>query len=172
MYYDRPFYCHRDDNPNSSTNRTDLTFAMLDEWAWIREYLARFPEKESRLVHVYQFRKFHNCNFAFSKLADSLQLPYLERYSQELNDALGSDELDLSMFSKSEQKALSLLMANPSTYLKEYRNRRKRGQDLESARSGGAVSLFFYYLREEGPREAFRKSTSRIARLLRRSASR
>ncbi|MBM6891758.1 glycosyltransferase [Enorma massiliensis] len=152
-YVDQPFYCHRDDNPNSSTNRSDLMFAMLDEWAWIRDYLARYPEKEHKLIKVFNHRKFHNCNFAFGKLADELQLPYLQRFSKELNDAYKQGELDLSMFSQLEQKKLQALMEDPKAYLEQYRKdraERKTAQDFEIARRAGFRALFSYYLRTEG----------------------
>ena len=167
-YVPQAFYCHRDDNPNSSTNRSDLTFAMLDEWKWIREYLAQFPERERDLARIYQFRKFHNCNFAFSKLADDLQLPYLERYSDELKHALDAGELDLAMFSVNEQKSIRALMDDPVSYLTTYREKRQRGTDLESAKKMGKKALFMFYVREEGLASALSRSVSHIAHAISR----
>ena len=152
-YINQPYYCHRDDNPNSSTNRTDLMFAMLDEWQWIREYLAQYPEKEKRLVEVFQLRKFHNCTFAFGKLADELQLPYLLRFSRELNDSLEKGELNLALFSKLERKRIIELMESPKEFLAQYRRdklERKTAQDFELARRSGPHALFAYYVRTEG----------------------
>lgn len=152
-YVNQPYYCHRDDNPNSSTNRSDLMFAMLDEWQWIRDYLAQFPDKERQLIRVYHHRKFHNCNFAFGKLADDLQLPYLERFSRELNEAREAGELDLSMFSKLEVEKLELLLVSPSQYMQHYRedrSKRRTARDFELAQRSGFIALFAYYVRAEG----------------------
>lgn len=152
-YVDRPFYCHRDDNPNSSTNRSDLMFAMLDEWAWIREYLAQFPEKERKMIKAFQHRKFHNCYFAFGKLADELQPPYLERFSNELRAASEAGELDMGMFTKLEEQKIELLISSPSEYLEQYRRdkaARRTPNDFEIARKKGRKALFSYYVRTEG----------------------
>lgn len=152
-YVDEPFYCHRDDNPNSSTNRSDLMFAMLDEWAWIRDYLAQFPAKEQQLIKAFQHRKFHNCIFAFGKLADELQLPYLERLSAELRAADDAGELDMDMFTKRENELIPLLMRDPQAYLERYRRdkaARRTPSDFEIARKSGRKALFAYYLRTEG----------------------
>lgn len=152
-YVDRPFYCHRDDNPNSSTNRSDLMFAMLDEWAWIRKYLEQFPDKESKLNKAFQHRKYHNCMFAFGKLADELQLPYLERFSKELCNAASSGELDMNMFTYLERKKIRLLMECPEDFLTQYRRdkiAKRTPSDLELARRNGRKALFSYYVRTEG----------------------
>ena len=152
-YVDEPFYCHRDDNPNSSTNRSDLMFAMLDEWAWIRDYLAQFPAKEQQLIKAFQHRKFHNCLFAFGKLADELQLPYLDRLSKELRAADEAGELDMDMFTKRENELIPLLMRDPQAYLERYRcdkAARRTPSDFEIARKSGRKALFAYYLRTEG----------------------
>lgn len=148
-YVHEPFYCHRDDNPNSSTNRTDLMFAMLDEWAWIRDYLRQYPDKENRLIGIFNYRKFHNCNFAFTKLADELQLPYLERYSQELNEALQNNEIDFSLFSRLEKNRFMSIAEDPEHYLEEYRGA-KHDQEYDAAYRQGKRALFNYYVQTEG----------------------
>ena len=167
-YVDRPFYCHRDDNPNSSTNRSDLMFAMLDEWAWIREYLKQFPDKEQKLIKAFQHRKYHNCMFAFGKLADELQLSYLERFSNELRQAASSGELDMSLFTHLERKKIHLLMESPVDFLDQYRREKIAKQtpsDLEMARRNGRKTLFCYYVRTEG---VFRAIGHVLAHIFRR----
>lgn len=166
-YVDQPFYCHRDDNPNSSTNRSDLMFAMLDEWAWIRNYLEQFPDKESKLIKAFQHRKYHNCMFAFGKLADELQLPYLERLSSEIRHAANSDELDMNMFTYLERKKIRLLMKSPEEFLDQYRRdkvAKRTPSDLEIARRNGRKALFSYYVRAEGVFRAFGHVLSHIFR--------
>ena len=164
-YLDRPFYCHRDDNPNSSTNRSDLTFAMLDEWAWIREYLHRYPQKEEKLIGVYQCRKFHNCNFAFSKLSDELQPSFLERYSREMREARDAGELDMSLFSRDESRHLELLMSDPDAYLAGYREDRAKRERYGDPPKG-AVQLFAYYVKTEGVGGALDHLGRRLGRML------
>lgn len=161
MYLDRPFYCHRDDNPNSSTNRTDLMFAMLDEWKWIRDYLSRFPDREKSLIGVYQHRKFLNCNFAFSRLADELRLPYLERWSEENLEAISAGEVDYSYFSNGEREQFEAITSNPKAYLERYRAYRQSLIDEEreeEARKQGRRALFSFYLQEKGIRFAVSKT--------------
>lgn len=172
MYVPEPFYCHRDDNPNSSTNRTDLMFAMLDEWKWIREYLARFPEKEAKLITIYQYRKFHNCSFAFTKLANELQLPYLERFAQEFRDADAAGEIDYGMFSENDRKRLQAIMDDPAAWLDEYRNKRAKGKDIDSVQKKGRVALFLYHLHNGGLIHALKTSARHIARAIARRLSR
>ena len=177
-YVDEPFYCHRDDNPNSSTNRTDLMFAMMDEWAWIREKLDSYPERGRKFVQVFQYRKFQNCNFAFRKLADELQLPYLERFGAELKEARDAGELDLTMFSKLENAQIAQLIDEPQAYLNEYRAKKERAA-RKAAASGapapaaaqppqGALALFAHYVRTEGFGQACAHVLRRAKRLLTR----
>ena len=170
-YVDEPFYCHRDDNPNSSTNRTDLTFAMLDEWKWLREYLSKHPEKEKAIIHVFQLRKFHNCNFAFSKLADELQLPFMERYSKELGESMSRGEIDEGLFDKAELMTLHHIISDPAGYIEEYRDLKMRGIDLATARKTGRRALFKYYVHYEGVVGALVHSARHIARAIARRLS-
>ena len=163
-YVDEPFYCHRDDNPNSSTNRSDLTFAMLDEWKWMQEYLSRYPEKETKLARVFQHRKYYNCYFAFTKLADELQEPYVMRWSAESCDSYEKGELLVGRFPKNDATKIKKLIEDPKGFLDEYRTEKAAGKDLESARAQGAVALFKYYCRHEGVARAIGRSFKSIIR--------
>lgn len=166
MYVDQAFYCHRDDNPASSTNRSDLTFAMLNEWKWLREYLEQFPEKAQKLMKTYQYRKFFNCNFAFDKLAENLQWPYIERYSNEEKEADAAGEIDWSMFNSQQQRQLHLLIDNPSEYLRQYRDNRHREIEYTTARNHGRAALFAYYVRHRGLLSAIKHSIVHTARAI------
>ena len=176
-YVREPFYCHRDDTPGSSTNRADLAMAMLDEWAWMREVLDAHPERARALLPTFQYRKYQNCMFAFTRLADELQLAYAERLGSELAAAREAGELELGMFSAYEREQIALLTSDAEAWVGAYRAERAR-RERAAARGLGfeppddALGRLVYYVRAEGVGAACGHVWSALRRTLGRAARR
>ena len=82
---DEAFYCYRQDNAASSINQSNKVFVMLDEYQWIENWLRSNPELCQKFIGIFEYKKTHNCEFAFSRLADEFQLPFLEKDSPPLS---------------------------------------------------------------------------------------
>ncbi len=165
---DKPFYCYRNDNVNSSINQKNKVFVMLDEYAWIRKWLVNHPDLCEKFMGVYQYKKIHNCEFAFSRLAEEFQLPFLLRYSQEYRDAYAAGEIDTSLFYSDEWQRTKLIMDSPELFLQQYRDNARdeekakvREQARQSAANRGKLSLLMFYIKHDGLYKTFRRFVSR-----------
>lgn len=150
------FYCYRVDNASSSINQTNKAFAMLDEYSWIEQWLRRNPALVGKFLGIFFYKKTHNCMFAFDRLAERYQLPYLERYAAEYNEAFQNKEIDESFFWPIELKMLKAIVSNPESYLQKYREGRADTLQLAAAKERGKVATFAFYAKKEGFISAFK----------------
>lgn len=153
MFLHERFYHYRQDNEASSINATNKVFCMLDEYAWIRDWLHSNPELEQRFIGMYHYKKTHNLNFAFSLLADEFQMPFLERYAREYNEAAKAGELDRQYFGAFEWKSLQDIMRDPAAYREDYnatRQSKEREFEYQMARSKGKIAAALFILRHDG----------------------
>lgn len=154
--YDEAFYCYRVDNSASSINQPNKVFTMLDEYKWIENWLRSQPQLAERFLGIFLYKKTHNCEFAFSRLAEEYQLPFLERYASEYRKCIAANELDESFFWPDELNRLKSIVADPIAYLDAYRRGSDPTSQLEEARRQGKLTLFNYYRRSEGLGAAFK----------------
>lgn len=161
---DRPFYCYRVDNAASSINQPNKVFVMLDEYKWIEAWLRSNKDLFSKFAGVFEYKKIHNCMFAFSRLADDYQMMFLERYAEEYRKAFDEGIVDESLFYPDELQRLKSIVSDPQTYLTAYRAEVKAAQEYEQAKQQGALSLFKYYVSHEGIASAFKHIANRISR--------
>lgn len=162
--YDEAFYCYRVDNAASSINQPNKVFTMLDEYQWIESWLKSKPELSAKFLGMLHYKKTHNCEFAFSRLAEEFQLPFLIRYADEYQRAFTNGEIDESLFWPDELQRLKEITNDPEGYLKSYRAGMDSGSQLEGARQHGNFALFMYYLKREGTASAFKRVLARVKR--------
>lgn len=161
---DEAFYCYRQDNAASSINQSNKVFVMLDEYQWIENWLRSNPELCQKFIGIFEYKKTHNCEFAFSRLADEFQLPFLERYSAEYKQAFDNNEIDEKLFWPDELKRLKSIVADPKAYVNEVRDSRECKSELDLAHEKGRIAVFSYYLKEEGLTSALKRGLSSICR--------
>ena len=156
-YVDTPYYCYRWDNPASSTKQNNKVYAMLDEYKWIREtVLEKHPELKEKFMGIYQYKKMHNCEFAFSLLAEKYRMAFLTRYSEEYKNARDAGEINPSFFTPLEWERLQTIINDPKSYCEEYNIKepilRKQAQyteELEDAKDKGLIATVKCYLKHE-----------------------
>lgn len=161
---DEAFYCYRQDNAASSINQSNKVFVMLDEYQWIENWLRSNPELCQKFIGIFEYKKTHNCEFAFSRLADEFQLPFLERYGAEYKKAFDNNEVDEKLFWPDELKRLKAIVANPESYVIELRNNRSKKSAIDAAQEKGKLAVFSYYMKEEGIGPALKRAFSSIVR--------
>ncbi len=157
-----PFYCYRNDNESSSINQTNKVFTMLDEYAWMREFLRDNPELEKKFIGIFQYKKMHNCEFAFSRLADEFQPMFLERYAREYREAIDAGEVDSSLFWPEEWERLQQIVQDPEAYCEHYRAEKKWEEERLKAQEGGKIQLFEYYAKSKGLAFAIKKGVKSV----------
>ncbi len=145
-----PFYCYRQDNAASSINQNNKVFCMLDEYAWIREFLAANPELERRFIGVYHYKKMHNLNFALSLLAPQFRMVFLERYAAEYREAEQKGELDESLFWPDEWIDLQKKMADPQAYCEGYDRQIEKQAAYGKAQEAGTLALMRFHVKYDG----------------------
>lgn len=155
---DEPFYCYRVDNAASSINQPNKVFTMLDEYQWIENWLNSHPELVDQFSGIFEYKKTHNCMFAFSRLADEFQMPFLERYADEYRKAFSEGKVDESLFWPDELAQLKLICDEPEKFLQSYRNGKEYAAALESATQHGKLALFRFYTSHEGLNSAIKRT--------------
>ena len=161
---DEAFYCYRQDNAASSINQSNKVFVMLDEYQWIENWLRSNPQLCQKFIGIFEYKKTHNCEFAFSRLANEFQLPFLERYASEYRRAFDNNEIDEKLFWPNEIKRLKRIVADPESYVIELRSGRSERTALEIAHEKGKLAVFSYFMKEEGIGSALKRAFSSIVR--------
>lgn len=163
MIVDKAFYYYRQDNAASSINQSNKVFSMLDEYAWIRDLLRKNPELEEQFIGIYQYKKMHNCDFAFSLLAPEFQHAFMERYSQEYREANESGELNKELFYPEEWNRIQFIMDDPEGYIEDYNQKQAAIVEQEaynSARERGKLALAAFVLKKYGVTKLLKKTVT------------
>lgn len=122
MFLDKPYYCNRRDNPNSSVNSKEKVYCMNIEYDHIRDI---FMKKENRelweiLKSYYNVKRFYNYMFTLDRISDEFKKEYVDRISAEFRRSEELGELDYSLFSLKSSEKLRLLIKQPSEYYSKY----------------------------------------------------
>lgn len=132
MFLDKPYYCNRRDNPNSSVNSKEKVYCMNIEYDYIRDI---FMKKENRelweiLKSYYNVKRFYNYMFTIDRISDEFKKEYVDRISAEFRRSEELGELDYSLFSLKSSEKLRLLIKQPSEYYSKYVMASKEMQKL------------------------------------------
>lgn len=122
MFLDKPYYCNRRDNPNSSVNSKEKVYCMNIEYDYIRDI---FMQKENRklweiMKGYYNVKRFYNYQFTLSRISDEYKKEYVNRISAEFRRSEELGELDYSLFSAKAREKLALLIKEPLDFYQKY----------------------------------------------------
>lgn len=165
MILDKAFYYYRQDNAASSINQSNKVFSMLDEYAWIRALLKEDSELEEQFIGIYQYKKMHNCDFAFSLLAPEFQHAFMERYSEEYREANESGELNRGLFYPEEWNRIQFIINDPEGYIEDYNQKQAAIVEQEAynnARERGKLALAAFVLKKYGVMKLMKKTAAYI----------
>ncbi len=116
MFYDKPYYYNRRDNPNSSVNSREKVYCMNQEYAYIRQLLETHPEKASELLGVFHWKKYHNYMFRYGVIAEQYQEEYILTMAAEFQEAIERKELDESLFEPFELEYIHWMIEDPHDF--------------------------------------------------------
>ena len=122
MFLDKPYYCNRRDNPNSSVNSKEKVYCMNVEYDYIRDI---FMQKENRELWevfkgYYNVKRWHNYVSTLGRISDEFKKEYVERIAAEFRRSQELDELDFSIFSPVQREKIVFLIKQPSDYYLKY----------------------------------------------------
>jgi glycosyltransferase involved in cell wall biosynthesis len=112
----RAFYMLRRDNPHSSVNDKAKVYCICDEYDYIRAFLAKHPELETRFLPMYHKKKLDNYLFSYNRIADVYKTPFLQRMKTEFARAQAGGELDLSLLPAKDRERLAQIINDPEAY--------------------------------------------------------
>ncbi|MCD8373056.1 MAG: glycosyltransferase [Clostridia bacterium] len=96
MFVDKAFYHYRQDNPNSSINSKGKVFCMNDEYKFIHEFIMAHEDVKANFIEQYFNKMFFNYMHTYERISEEYRLSFLERFSEELNEAQRSGEISFN----------------------------------------------------------------------------
>ena len=118
-FYDKPFYCLRRDNPNSSFFSRGKVFAICNEYDFIRNVLKKSPTLEKRFAPLCALYRYKNCMWTLGRIAEEFKLEFYQRFAEDYRAICERGELDESLFTRGELERIQGIMEDPVEYYYE-----------------------------------------------------
>jgi len=144
-FLDKPFYMNRRDNPNSSVKDKGKVYLMKYEYDYIRKFLEEVPDRFSKFISIYTYKKFHSYLFNYNRIDIQFKKEFLQLFSKEFKQAAKNNELDYKWFSKSELEKLKLIIYNPTKFYRKSLNKLSFNETFFSIKNSGihkVVTIF------------------------------
>ena len=116
MFYPKPFYMLRRDNPNSSMKSDGKVYCICDEYDYVRKELRKRPEAEQRFVGMCALARYNSYNWTVNRVADEYKLEFLRRFSCDFRRLKVDNELDRSLFNNAQWTKLNRIIDDPEEY--------------------------------------------------------
>lgn len=130
-YMDRPFYCYRKDNPNSSMNNMGKAACIRDEYAFMWRFLEGRWDELSWVAPVYYHRLFGSFLFRYINLVSYLKPRFLmDVFRDELVGCIARPSFTDTRFSESERIKLRQIIDTPDAFLLASMAEKKVNEDL------------------------------------------
>lgn len=117
FFINEAFYCYRQDNENSSVNNVSLAKALnlSKEYDFIQKKLDKNPQFKG-LTALLSYLRFGGYNWILGRIAESNQLPFLQRIQSEFLELKAKGELDWSYFDEFQRAKLERILKDPKEY--------------------------------------------------------
>ena len=113
MYLEEPFYMNRRDNPGSSVFSDKKLYAGNAEYSFIERFLSRNPDLQLKYEGRLIKKKLDTYLYNYRRVSPDLKLAYIKACALEFADAFDRDQVDESLFSKSDLKAMRDIATDP-----------------------------------------------------------
>ncbi|MCI9442264.1 MAG: glycosyltransferase [Ruminococcus sp.] len=117
-------YRYRLDNPGSSVHNPEKTFAICDEFGFIRKNLEKKGMFED-YCFVFVYMKYIRYISSFYRLHAELKMRFLERFSGEMKAHQEQKEIDWELFSEPQKKTLEDVISSPQKFYDEISSRQQ-----------------------------------------------
>lgn len=119
-FLDIPFYCYRQDNPNSSIQRRNDMTSIPNEFKWIDNIVNQNTEFK-KFKKIYFYKKFQSLIFYMRyRLSFDYWPRYLELISNNIKENYKNGDIDLSLFSKNDTQQIMLLINDDLSDIKKF----------------------------------------------------
>ncbi|HJA66516.1 MAG TPA: glycosyltransferase [Candidatus Mediterraneibacter cottocaccae] len=115
-YVDKPYYMNRRDNPNSSVYDKRKIYAGNSEYQYIYRYLQAHPDLKEKFIGIYSLKKFDNYFYNYRRVSEEYKKEFLFKFSEEFKEAFERNEVEKSLFSKSNYEKLCEIVENPEAF--------------------------------------------------------
>lgn len=109
VYVPRGCYCYRIDNPGSSIHDPGKVYAMAGEFEWIRAWLARHPEFESRVLPAFYERLFRAHCQTYLRIGEEHRFHYARRMREQYLYLRDRHAIDTGLYTRRERELLLAL---------------------------------------------------------------
>lgn len=109
-------YYNRRDNPGSSVNDQKKVYCANEEYAFIRAFLAQYPELEKEFLYQYSMKKYHTYIFTLGRIGWEYKRGYLEKIAEEFGEAEQRGELSKAVFTPQEWADIHWIMRDSGEY--------------------------------------------------------
>ena len=149
-------YRYRLDNPGSSIHNPAKTFAICDEYSFIREKL---EEKRifAEYCSIFVYMKYIRYISSFYRLHQDLKMQFLNRFSEEMQGHQEKKEIEWEMFSEMQKKILEAVLYSPEKFYDEIHLRQQalsefleQEKKIIQAGCGSDGIRFLSYMKEIG----------------------
>ncbi len=112
FFIDKSFYRYRRDNPNSSVARKDKVYCVCKEYQFVTEYLRQDMEKYELYRAPYWYYLFYSYVFNMHRIAQQYKEEFVIHFSEQMKEAIASNELDLEYFNEYERTMVESLIGS------------------------------------------------------------
>lgn len=158
------FYQLRRDNPDSSINSTAKVYCIRDEYAFIRDFLARNPQLGKPVQDVYHWALLRNYAATYRRVALQYKEEFARHFADTLQAAEAAHAIDWALFSPAEAADMRLMQKGWAAY-----HRRNRGKATRDPMQQSRLVLLLWHIQDDGLLPTLQNITRKLAeRLIRR----
>jgi glycosyltransferase involved in cell wall biosynthesis len=119
VYLTDAFLHYRQDNETSSVNSKEKIFCVCDEYAEMRRYLDKRPNKKAELIALNTKMKFNSYMWNLTRLVDKDRLVFIEHMAKEFLDDARAGYIDYALFEPWKVEEINAIMASPESFFIE-----------------------------------------------------
>ncbi len=113
MFVDKAYYMKRRDNIELSLSSLENAEKIFEEYKFIENSIIN----KDKFTGLYNFCRFRNYMSVYEALDNTYKTEFVKAFSEEFVKASRNNEIDTSLFSKSERKNLSAIISNPGAFV-------------------------------------------------------
>ena len=116
VFYYKPYYRNRRDNPSSSMFSKTKVYSMNVEYAYIKKLLMNQADVWEKVKYIYTYKRYQNYIGTINRIANEFKRQYVLDISEEFKEAEVDGELSSEVFLPGEWNSLQFIKNDPENY--------------------------------------------------------
>ena len=133
LYVPRACYCYRYDNPAASIRDPKKIWTMTEEYGYIREFLARHPEFEQKVLPAYNVRLFRVYYETYNRIDPEIRPEYLKFFRGEMLKCAENGGFAEEVLNRTDVVLLPLLLESEEAFLDHFKTKEERHREEAEA---------------------------------------